>query len=359
VLLLVAAGVIGGLIAGAVHVGSRTTTVIQSTPAGASLPAAPSGPWRATYARAAAGTVDITAQVTATVATPFGQRQEQETALGSGFVLDGRGNIVTAAHVVDGASSIRVAFQNGAARAAVILGTDDASDVALVHVNPAGLTLDPLTLGSSKALAVGDALAVIGDPLGFERSLSTGVVSGLDRTIQAPNGFEIAHAIQTDAAMSPGASGGPLFASDGRVIGIADQIATGTNQFGRSTTETNTGVGFAVAIDLIKTELASLEHGRRISHAYIGIAAVQRTDSQHGALVGTVQSGAPGAKAGLRAGDLIVAFDGIPIASPGDLIDALAAAHPGQRVKLTILRGTGRMTFTVELASQPVKAPSG
>jgi S1-C subfamily serine protease len=183
VLLLVAAGVIGGLIAGAVHVGSRTTTVIQSTPAGASLPAAPSGPWRATYARAAAGTVDITAQVTATVATPFGQRQEQETALGSGFVLDGRGNIVTAAHVVDGASSIRVAFQNGAARAATILGTDDASDVALVRVDPAGLTLDPLTLGSSKALAVGDALAVIGDPLGFERSLSTGVVSGLDRTI--------------------------------------------------------------------------------------------------------------------------------------------------------------------------------
>ena len=175
------------------------------------------------------------------VATPFGQRQEQETAVGSGFVLDGRGDIVTAAHVVDGASSIRVAFQNGAAREATILGTDDASDVALVHVDPAGLTLDPLTLGSSRALAVGDALAVIGDPLGFERTLSTGVVSGLDRTIQAPNGFEIAHAIQTDAAMNPGASGGPLFASDGRVIGIADQIATGTNQFGRSTTETRAG----------------------------------------------------------------------------------------------------------------------
>ena len=253
------------------------------------------------------------------VATPFGQRQEQETAVGSGFVLDGRGDIVTAAHVVDGASSIRVAFQNGAAREATILGTDDASDVALVQVNPAGLTLDPLALGSSRALAVGDALAVIGDPLGFERSLSTGVVSGLDRTIQAPNGFEIAHAIQTDAAMNPGASGGPLFASDGRVIGIADQVATGTNQFGRSTTETNTGVGFAVPIDLIKTELAPLEHGWHISHAYLGIATVQGTDSQHGALVGTVQSGAPAAKAGLRAGDLIVAFDGITIASSGEL----------------------------------------
>jgi putative serine protease PepD len=137
-----------------------------------------------------------------------------------------------------------------------------------------------------------------------------------------------------------------------------DQIATGTNQFGRSTTETSTGV-FAVPIDLIKTELAPLEHGRHISHAYIGIAAVQGTDSHHGALVGTVPPGAPAAKAGLRAGDLIVAFDGIPIASSGDLIDALAAAHPGQRVKLTILRGTSRIALTVELASQPVKAPSG
>ena len=307
----------------------------------------------------AAGTVDITAQVTATVATPFGQREEQETALGSGFVLDGRGNIVTAAHVVDGASSIRVAFQNGAARSATIFGADDASDVALVHVDPAGLTLDPLKLGSSKALAVGDALALIGNPLGFDRSLSTGVVSGLDRTIQAPNGFEIAHAIQTDAAMNPGASGGPLFASDGRAIGIADQIATGTNQFGRSTTETSTGVGFAVPIDLIKTELAPLEHGRHISHAYLGVATAQGTDSQRGALVGAVQSDAPAAKAGLRAGDMIVAFDGIMIASSGDLIDALAAAHPGQRVKLTILRGTSRITSPVELASQPVKAPSG
>ena len=182
VMVLVAAGIVGGLIAGAAHMGSRTTTVVRSTPAGASLAAAPSGPWSATYALVAAGTVDITAQVTATVATPFGQREEQETALGSGFVLDGRGNIVTAAHVVDGASSIRVAFQNGAARSATIFGADDASDVALVTVDPAGLTLDPLKLGSSKALAVGDALALIGNPLGFDRSVSTGVVSGLDRT---------------------------------------------------------------------------------------------------------------------------------------------------------------------------------
>ena len=122
--------------------------------------------------------------------------------------------------------------------------------MAIVHTDPAGLTLHPLTLGSSRALAVGDALAVIGDPFGFDRSFSTGVVSGLDRTIQAPNGSEIAHSIQTDAAMNPGNSGGPIFASDGRVVGIADQIATGTNQFGRSTTETRTGVGFAVPIDL-------------------------------------------------------------------------------------------------------------
>jgi len=358
VMVLVAAGFAGGLIAGAVRSTSRTTTVIESGPATASIPASPNGPWRAVYAQAAAGTVEITALVTTTVITPFGQRQEQGTALGSGFVLDGRGDVVTVAHVVEGATSIHVALQDGIARTAMVLGKDDASDVAVVHVDPAGLTLHPLTLGSSRALAVGDVLAVIGDPLGFDRSLSTGVVSGLDRTIQAPNGFQIAHAIQTDAAMNPGNSGGPIFDSTGRVVGIADQIATGTNQFGRSTTETSTGVGFAVPIDLIKAELVPLERGQPVIHAYLGIATSQGTRGQPGALVGTVQSGAPAAKARLRVGDLIVAFAGARIATPGDLIDALASAHTGERVTVAVIRGGGRITLTVKLAAQPAQAPS-
>jgi hypothetical protein len=199
-------------------------------------------------------------------------------------------------------------------------------------VNPAGLTLQPLSLGSSRTLAVGDVLAIIGDPLGFERSLSTGVVSALDRTIQAPNSYMIAHSIQTDAAMNPGNSGGPLLDSRGRVIGIADQIATGTNQFGRSTSDTSTGVGFAVPIDLAKVELVPLERGEKVTHAYLGVGTASATSGgQQGALVATVQSGTPAAQAGLRAGDVIVGFAGATIRSSGDLIAALTSATPATR----------------------------
>jgi putative serine protease PepD len=360
---VLAVAVLGGAVAlalalaiGAVHTTVPATTVIESPPATANTRALSAGPWSAVYAQASPGTVDITVQMTATVATPFGARQQQEAALGSGFVLDGNGDIVTAAHVVDGANSISVAFQDGITRSGTVLVKDDASDVAVVRVNPAGLTLHPLSLGSSRTLAIGDTLAIIGDPLGFDRSLSTGVVSGLDRTIQAPNGFMIAHAIQTDAAMNPGSSGGPLFNTGGRVIGIADQIATGTNQFGNSSSETSSGVGFAIPIDLIKVELAALRRGQSVTHAYLGVGTVQT--GRRGAVVGSVEPGTPAAKAGLRAGDVIVAIGGSTIRTEGDLIDALAAAHPGEQLKLTVLRGSGRVAVTVKLAAQPEQAPS-
>ncbi|HUA48771.1 MAG TPA: trypsin-like peptidase domain-containing protein [Solirubrobacteraceae bacterium] len=359
VALAAVAGVVAALVAGIVHMGSATTTtVVQSAPATASVPSSPTGPWKAVYAQAAAGTVDLTVQMTETVNTPLGRTPEAVTALGSGFVLDGRGDLLTAAHVVDGASSIRVTFQDGSTRTATLLGEDEAADVAVLHVDPTGIALHPLALGSLSGLAVGDSLAVIGDPLGFDRSLSTGVVSALDRTIQAPNGFEIAHAIQTDAAMNPGNSGGPIFDSTGRVIGIADQIATGSNQFGGSSSDTSTGVGFAVPIDLIKGELTSLEHGQHVSHPYLGIATAETSGGSPGALVASVQAGGPAAKAALRAGDVIVAFNGVTITGEADLIAALAAAHPGQHVTLTIRRGSSRITVGVTLGSQPTRAPS-
>lgn len=257
--------------------------------------------------------------------------------------------------MVAGATSITVTFEDGTTRSATVLAQDAGSDVALIHVNPAGLTLHPLPLGSSAALAVGDPLAVVGDPLGFDRSLSTGVVSALDRTVQAPNGYEIAHSVQTDAAMNPGNSGGPLLNTNGQVIAIADQIATGTNQFaGPSSSETSTGVGFAVPIDLIKAELVALEHGRRVTHAFLGISTGQPTTGASGALVADVRSGTSAARAGLKAGDVIVAFNGTAITSAGALIDALVGAHPGQLVRLTVQRGTRRLT----LGTQPRQAPS-
>jgi putative serine protease PepD len=346
------------LLVGAVHTSTATTTVLETAPASVA-PASPTATWAGVYAQAAAGQVDITVQTTTTIATPFGEQQQQATALGSGFVLDGRGDLVTAAHVVDGATSISVAFENGATRSATILGKDDASDIAVLHVSPADLTLHPLRLGTSATLAIGDPLAVLGDPLGFDRSLSTGVVSALDRTIQAPNGFEIAHSIQTDAAMNPGNSGGPLLNPRGQVIGIADQIATGTNRFGGpSSSTTSTGVGFAVPIGLIKAELTPLEHGETVSHAYLGISTGQTANGSPGALIAAVHPGTPAASAGLRSGDVIIAWGGDTITTESALIDALAAAHPQEQVTLTILRGRTRIRVTVKLGAQPTQASS-
>lgn len=252
------------LASGALHTGAEvvhdvTVNRFVSVPLGA---AGASGEgWARVYARIDPGTVDVTARSSATVETPFGSERAQETYTGSGVVLDGDGDILTVAHVVSGAGSVEVTFHDGVTRGAHVLGIDESDDLAVMHVEPAGLTLDPLTLGSDRRLAVGDPIAVLGDPLGFDRSLSTGVVSALNRTIEAPNGAKLGGAIQTDAAMNPGNSGGPLVNSRGQVIGLADQIATGENEFGRSTTETSTGVGFAVSIEVAEAEIPRLEHG--------------------------------------------------------------------------------------------------
>lgn len=343
---------------GALQTTSRTTTVIERAPASVSTSGS-GDEWRSLYPHAAAGTVDISAQISSTVDTPLGRAQQQGTATGSGFVLDGRGDIVTAAHVIDGAGSITIAFQGGATRRATVLGSDDSSDVAVLRVDPTGLSLHPLELGSSRALAIGERLAVIGSPLGFERSLSTGVVSGLDRTVQAPSGFTIAHAIQTDAAMNPGNSGGPILDGQGRVLGIAEQIATGSSQSGGAT-ETSSGVGFAVPIDLIRGELPALVRGQRVTHAYLGVGTADAVagGGRQAALVESVATGAPAASAGIRPGDLIVAFNGRAIRSSSELIHELAAARPRDRIRLTVLRGASRITMSVTLGTQPTRAPS-
>lgn len=347
---LLATGVVGDdSPAVATSVGTDTGSEVTPIAAGAGLNAA------ALYAKASPGVVDITATGTGGAAqsqSPFGDEgaAPQSTATGTGFVTGTDGYIITAAHVVDGASSITVTFQDGTKRTAKLTGKDDATDVALLRVDPAGLTLHPLKLGSSASLRTGDALAAIGDPFGYERSISTGIVSGLDRTIQAPNGFTVAHAIQTDAALNPGNSGGPILNAAGEVIGIADQIATG------GSTRANAGVGFAVPIDLVKSDLAALKAGQTPRHAYLGVSMAGADGGAGGALVGAVTSGGPAADAGLRTGDTITAIDGKKVADSNALISVIAGHEPGDEVTLTVRRGGDSSQHTVTLGTQPSTA---
>ena len=359
---LLGAGAVTGVLAatGALDGSTQSTSVVQPVAASGGSTAASLNA-RALYASSAAGVVDITASGVSSGGGqgggPFGPSgpsgQSQTTAAGSGSVIDGQGRILTAAHVVQGASSIKVNFQDGTTRTAQVLGADQSTDIALLKVDPSGLTLHPLALGSSKSLSVGDALAVIGDPFQYSRSLSTGVVSGLDRTIGATNGFSIAHAIQTDASLNPGNSGGPVLDARGRLVGIADQIATGG-----SSSQTSSGVGFAVPIDLVKSELSQLERGAQVSHAYLGIETGNSSDGK-GALVGSVQGGGPAAAAGLRNGDVVTAFDGSPIHGSNDLVSAITSHRPGDRVKLTVRRGSSSVDVTATLVAQPRQASTG
>ena len=336
-----------------------TTTVIQSAGSRAS---SSGGALNAgsLYASASPGVVDITAKGVSSGSGqgtgPFGgpPQQSQTTATGTGFVADGKGNIVTAAHVVDGASSVSVTFADGTTRKATVSGKDDATDVAVLKVDASGLTLHPLALASSASLNVGDGVAAIGDPFGYARSISTGIVSGVDRTIKAPNGFTVAHAVQTDAALNPGNSGGPLLNASGEVVGIVDQIATGG-----SGADQSSGVGFAVPIDLVKSQLSSLEAGKKVSHAYLGVATSDASTSSVGAAIGQVTAGGPAAKAGLQAGDVVTKLGGSTVKDSSDLVGAIAGRKPGEQVKVTVKRGSSNIERTVSLGTQTAQSGSG
>jgi putative serine protease PepD len=344
------------LLTGAGNSTNTTTTVTEATTAAAAQRSDASGGLdaRTLYANANPGVVDITSRGISSSgdsASPFGDpNQSGSTATGTGFVVDGKGHIVTAAHVVEGASSISVKFQDGTTRTAKVLGTDEATDVAVLSVDPSGLTLHPLALGSSASLSIGDQVAAIGDPFTYDRSLSTGVVSGLDRTISAPNGFTVAHAIQTDAALNPGNSGGPVLDTSGRVIGIVDQIAT------NGSSQTSSGVGFAVPIDLVRSELSKLEAGQTVRHAYLGVSTSDLGTGTAGALIQSVTSSGPAAGAGLRSGDVVTRIGLATIKGTNDLVAAVAAHAPGDRVQVTVKRGSNTQTVTVTLGTQPTQA---
>jgi putative serine protease PepD len=350
---VVGAGVLAAILfaTGAVH-GSTTGAATQPVSAGAAVGSQSLHP-AALYGASAPGVVDIIARGTTTVQSPSGPTSEQSTSTGAGVVLDRQGHILTADHVVQGSSSVSVKFANGTTRSVRVTGRDPATDLAVLSVSPAGLSLHPIALGDSAGLQVGDPVAAIGDPFGYPRSMSVGIVSGLDRTIAGLNGYSIAHAVQTDAAIDPGNSGGPLLTAAGQVIGIVDQIATGG-----SGTDSSTGVGFAVPSNVAKAELSDLERGSAPTHAYLGVATAPAVDVDGGAgvIVESVQTASPAAKAGVRVGDIVESVDGKPLRGVNDLIAAVSADRPGQTLTLGLERGARHLALQVVLAAQPRQA---
>src|SRR3954467_339569 len=271
-----------------------------------------------------------------------------QTATGSGFVFDQAGHIVTNDHVVEGANSFQVRIgADNKVIPATLVGKDPSSDLAVLKVDPGQVPggLKPLELGDSTKLEPGDQAIAIGSPFGLEGTVTSGIVSALGRTIQAPNGFPIANAVQTDAAINPGNSGGPLLDGNGRVIGVNSQIKTDNGG-------DNSGVGFAVPVSSIKQVVPQIQSGGKVVRAYLGVSNSDSRDNS-GAVVQEVVPNGPADKSGLQPGDKVTAINDKPILSSDDVSAAVNNLKPGQQAKLSVVRGGDHRTLNVELGTRP------
>jgi len=314
-------------------------------------------------------------------ASPFNPFGEGESggggiATGSGFLIDDEGHIVTNNHVVEGATKVEVKLgASDTSHEAEVVGTDPATDVALLKIDVPADQQHPLVLGNSAQVQVGEPVVAIGNPFGLDRTVTAGIVSALQRQIQAPNGFSISHVIQTDAAINPGNSGGPLIDAEGKVIGINSQIQTGGGSEG------NVGIGFAVPINTAREVVEQIEEHGEVEHAYLGItggsvtpalAKVLKLSVDKGVLVNEVLKDSPADKAGVEGGDteatiegvkvnlggdIITAVDGKPVDSMEEVVDAVNSAQPGDEMGLTLLRGDNQTKdVSVTLGVRPNSA---
>jgi S1-C subfamily serine protease len=301
---------------------------------------------------------------------PFGTTQTQR-ALGSGFVIDKAGHIVTNYHVVRGAKAIQVSFSNNEHFKARVVGVDPSTDSAVLQVQVKSRALKSLPLGNSESARVGDQVIAIGNPFGLDRSVTSGIVSAVQRRIEAPNQLSISHVIQTDAALNHGNSGGPLLNAQGQVIGVNAQIETGGQSQG------NVGIGFAIPINTVKDVVAELIKHGKVEHAFLGIEGKTLQSNigrlfhlpvTSGVLVASVRPGTGAAKAGLKpatnqvtvegeswpaGGDVIVKVDGQSVPTVERLVDLIAAKKPGDNIDLEVVRGTSRIHLNVKLGRQP------
>jgi putative serine protease PepD len=305
------------------------------------------------YKQDAPGVVDITVTSSSgggSSGFPFGapQQGQKSEAEGTGFVIDTKGDILTAEHVVANATAIKVEFADGSTAKATLVGTDKSTDTGVIHVDVAASKLHPLALGNSADVQPGQSVVAIGSPFGLAETMTAGIVSATNRTITAPNQFSITGAIQTDAAINHGNSGGPLIdVNTNTVIGVNDQIESDTND--------NSGVGFSVPINSSKNAAQTLIAGGKVQHAYVG---VRIENVEGGAKVTQIVAGAPADKAGLKKGDVITSFDGKTIGSADDLTAAVFQAKPGEKVSVTVARNGNTQHLSLTLGVQPAHPSS-
>jgi S1-C subfamily serine protease len=372
---LLVAGVLGGGVAVGIDkaVGDEdATTVIREVTAGTAESTAFRNPSGKTisdiYGSAKRGVIQVLATSVVSDNRFFGSQPAR--ALGSGFVIDKAGHVVTNYHVIEGASKVEVSFSGNDEMPATVIGRDPSTDIAVLRIKRAqGRALTPLELGNSDVVRVGDAVVAIGNPFGLERTVTAGIVSALQREITAPNGFAIDRVIQTDAAINHGNSGGPLLNADGRVIGVNSQIETESGG--------NVGIGFAVPINTVKDVVSQLLESGKVDHAYIGVematitrelASNVRLPVDQGVLIQRVRTDSPAAQAGLRGGttqvvvdgesylvggDVITKADGQPIESAEQLRSVVTSKQPGDEITLEVHRQNETKEVTVKLGRQP------
>jgi S1-C subfamily serine protease len=367
-----AGGGIGAVTSAAFGTKETVTTVVRETVS--ENTAAPAAAIRGglsvgeIYRRAAGAVVEITVTSTGDSSqAPFGGQTPTQRAQGSGFVYDEKGHIVTNQHVVDGATSVEVTFSDGSTYQARVVGIDPSTDLAVLEVDAPARLLEPLALGDSGDLQVGDTVIAIGSPFGLEETVTSGIVSALHRSITSPNGYAIGDSIQTDAAINHGNSGGPLLNTSGEVVGVNAQIESDSGG--------NDGIGFAIPSNTVRSVVTQLLSTGAVEHAYLGVSVqtipenvADELGEPAGVAIAEVRADSPAEQAGLRAadgtgtvagvsyptgGDVITSIDGDPVTTSEELQSTIGSKKPGDDLELTVVRDGSTRTITVTLASRP------